>query len=107
MFTEQEEKFILWWEQNRESQKKSLKEFMKGLSKGLAISFAIILIVVIGWYKRANMEANAKMSTAVFMIALLGITVFMAWLYQNYQWEVHEQQYLEIKAKRNKENKGN
>ena len=100
MLTEQEQKFIEWWEANRESQKKSFKQFIKGLSRGLAISVGIILIVVLGWYKRANMEANSQMSTTVFVIALLGITVFMAWLYQNYQWELHEQQYLELKAKK-------
>ena len=100
MLTEQEQKFIEWWEANRESQKKSFKQFIKGLSRGLAISVGIILIVVLGWYKRANMEANSQMSTTVFVIALLGITVFMAWLYQNYQWEMHEQQYLELKAKK-------
>ena len=100
MLTEQEQKFIEWWEANRESQKKSFKQFIKGLSRGLAISVGIILIVVLGWYKRANMEANSQMSTTVFVIALLGITLFMAWLYQNYQWEMHEQQYLELKAKK-------
>jgi len=104
MLTEQEEEFIAWWEENRESQKKSFKQFIKGLSSGLAISVGIILIIVLGWYKRANMEANSQMSTTVFVVALLGIAVFMAWLYQNYQWEMHDQQYLELKAKKGNNN---
>ena len=99
MLTEQEEKFIKWCEENRESQKKSFKQFIKGLSRGLGISCGIVFIVIIGWYKRANMEANSQMSISVFLIALIGIAVFMAWFYQNYQWEMHEQQYLELKAK--------
>ncbi len=100
MLTEQEEKFIQWWEENRESQKKSFKQFFKGLSRGLAISCGIVFIVIIGWYKRANMEANSQMSISIFLIALIGIAVFMAWLYQNYQWEMQEQQYLELKARK-------
>jgi len=100
MLVEQELRFIEWWEANRESQKKSFKQFIKGLSKGLAICVGIILIVVTGWYKRANMEANSQMSITVFVLALLGIAIFMAWLYQNYQWEIHEQQYLELMAKK-------
>ena len=100
MLVEQELRFIEWWETNRESQKKSFKQFIKGLSKGLAICVGIILIVVTGWYKRANMEANSQMSITVFVLALLGIAIFMAWLYQNYQWEIHEQQYLELMAKK-------
>ena len=107
MRIEKEEKFIEWWEANRELQKKSFKQFIKGLSKGLAICVGIILILVTGWYKRANMEANSQMSITVFAFALLGIAVFMAWLYQNYQWEVHEQQYLELMAKKNRVNKPN
>jgi uncharacterized membrane protein YbjE (DUF340 family) len=100
MFTEQEEKFIAYWETNRLTYKKSFKDFIKGFSKGLGISVAIILILVSGWYTRANMEANSKLSSVVFIIALLGIGVFMAWLSQNYKWEQNEQQYLELMAKK-------
>ena len=100
MFTEQENKFITWWEGNRYKQKKSFKQFLSGFSKGIAIGMAIVLIVVSGWYTRANMEANSKLSTVVFVIALLGIAVFMAWLSQNYKWEQNEQQYLELMAKK-------
>ncbi len=77
-------------------------QYLKGLSRGLLIAIAILLLLVTGWYKRANMEANSKLSTTVFIIALLGIAVFMAWLYKNYQWEMNEQQYLELLAKREK-----
>ena len=108
MFTEQESKFITWWESNRDNQKKSFKQFVQGLSKGIGIGAAIVLIVISGWYKRANMEVNSKMSTAVFVIALLGIGVFMAWFSQSYKWEQNEQQYLELMArKRRKEEKPN
>ncbi len=45
------------------------------------------------------MVANAKMTNIVFIIALLLIALFMGWLYNNFQWEAKEQQYLEYKAK--------
>ena len=100
MFTAQEERFIKYWEDNRETFRKSFTQFVKGFSKGLGISVAIILLLVSGWYTRANMEANSKLSSVVFVIALLGISVFMAWLYQNYKWEQNEQQYLELMARK-------
>ncbi len=100
MFTEEESKFIAWWEGNRDTQRKSFKHFLSGFSKGLVISMAIVIVVASGWYTRANMEANSKLSTIVFVIALLGIAVFMAWLSQNYKWEQNEQQYLELMAKK-------
>lgn len=107
MFTEQENKFITWWESNSDKQKKSFKQFLSGFSKGIGISMAIVFIVASGWYTRANMEANSKLSTIVFVIALLGIALFMAWLSQNYRWEQNEQQYLELMAKKQRsETKG-
>ena len=62
--------------------------------------YCIIILIITGWYQRANMVANSKMSTMVFIIALLLLTIFMAWLYRNFQWENKEQQYLELMAKK-------
>jgi len=103
MLTEKEDKFITYWEANRELQKKGFRQYVKGLSRGLAIGAAIILLVVAGWYERADMEVNSKLSTGVFILAIVIIAVFMAWLYHNYQWEMQEQQYLELLAKKRKE----
>ena len=50
MFTEQESRFIIWWEANRDKQKRSFKQFLSGFSKGIGIGMAIVLIVVSGWY---------------------------------------------------------
>ena len=100
MLTEQEEKFVKYWEENRQLEQKSFKQYLKGLTRGLSIGVAILLVLVTGWYQRANMEANSKLSFTAFAIALLGIAVFMAWLYHNYKWETNEQQYLELVAKK-------
>ena len=107
MLSEQEEKYILFWEENRELEQKSFKQYLKGLSRGLGIGVAILLLLVTGWYTRANMEANSKLSFTVFAIALFGIAVFMAWLYHNYKWEMNEQQYLELLAKKKRLDKTN
>ncbi len=100
MLTEQEETFLKYWQENRLTEQKSFKQYLKGLSRGLAISVAILVLLATGWYKRANMEANSKLSFTVFTIALIGIAIFMAWLYHNYRWETNEQQYLELMAKK-------
>ena len=102
MLTEQEEKFIKYWEENRTTELKSFKQYLRGLSRGLLISAAILVLLISGWYTRANMEANSKLSFTVFSIALLDIAIFMAWLYNNYKWEMNEQQYLELMAKKKK-----
>ena len=100
MLSKTEEEYIVYWQQQRDTYKQSFVQFVKGMSIGLGISSAIIITIITGWYERANMVANSKMSTVVFVIALLLITVFMAWLYRNFQWENKEQQYLELLAKK-------
>jgi cobalamin synthase len=105
MLTPKEEEFIAYWAANREKQKKSFRQFIQGMSRGLAIGAAILLLVISGWYQRANMEANSKLSASVLVVALVIIAIFMAWLYQSYQWEMKEQQYLELLAKKKKANK--
>jgi integral membrane sensor domain MASE1 len=102
MLTKQEEDYIAYWTKQRDTYKQSFLQFVKGMSVGLGISTAIILVIITGWFQRANMVANSKMSAFVFVFALLLITVFMAWLYRNFQWENKEQQYLELLAKRDR-----
>jgi cobalamin synthase len=102
MLTKQEEDYIAYWAKQRDTYRQSFLQFVKGMSVGLGICAAIIVVVITGWFERANMVANSKMSAIVFALALLIITVFMAWLYRNFQWENKEQQYLELLAKKEK-----
>jgi ABC-type nitrate/sulfonate/bicarbonate transport system permease component len=99
MLTQQEEQFVQYWQQNRNKQKKSFFQFIKGFYRGLAVCLGVISAIALGWNERANMVANAKMSTLTFIAALILIALFMAWLYHNFTWEMKEQQYLEYLAK--------
>jgi hypothetical protein len=103
MLTEKETDFLQYWSQQHLTGKKDLKDFLKGLSKGLLIGIGIAVTIMIGWYKRANMELNAQLSPFIFLIAVIAISVFMAFIYQNYQWEIKDQYFLELMAKKKKE----
>ncbi len=46
------------------------------------------------------MELNSNMNPYVFIIAIIGISIFMAFMYRNYQWEKNEQRYLSIIARK-------
>jgi len=107
MLTEKEIDFLQFWSQKRLKGKKDLKEFLKGLSKGLLIGIGIAITIMIGWYKRADMEVNAQLNPFIFFIAFMAIGVFMAFIYQNYQWEMKEQYFLELMAKKKKEESNN
>ena len=102
MLTEKEEEFIRFWSEKRVQQKKSFSQFLKGLSTGLSIGIGIVLLLIAGWYQRANMEANSKLSPYILFIVVVIISVFMGFIYQNYRWEMNEQQYLELLSKKKK-----
>lgn len=105
MLSNDEEKFLSWWPLNREKQKTSFRPLLKGLSGGLILGICVIVALETGWDKRATMVANSKLSSIVLLLAIAIVSVFMAFLYRNFRWEMQEQRYLELLAKKTKQEK--
>lgn len=105
MLTEPEKQFLRYWEANRLREKKLNKQLLLGLPIGLLFAIPVLLMLFSGkfWYERANMEANSQSSPIVLMIAIICIAVFVAVFYKRHQWEMKEQQYLELKAREKEE----
>jgi hypothetical protein len=99
--TEREKLFVEYWEKHRLREKSLGYQILSGLPRGLLFALPIILILLTSrfWYQRADMVANSQMSAIVLMVAVLLIAVFVAVMYKRHQWEMKEQQYLEIKAR--------
>ena len=98
MLSEENESFLVYWSVNREKQRTSLRPFIIGLSGGFAIGISILLVLESGWYERANMVANSRLSSVVLLVAILVISIFMAFFYRKFRWEMQEQRYLEMLA---------
>ena len=105
MLTNTERQFLRYWEANRLQEKKLNKQLLLGLPIGLLFGIPILVILFTGkfWYKRANMVANSQSSPVVLIIAIMAIAVFVAIFYKRHQWDMREQQYLELKAKEDRE----
>lgn len=101
----EEERFIEYWEQNREKEKKLFRQLVIGLPLGSLIGIGIIVSLLSGWYERANMEANTESNPFVLIIAVVAIAVFFAIFYKKYTWDMNEQHYKELLFKKEKENK--
>jgi len=101
MLEERERAFVEYWAVHREREGRLMYQLMTGLPVGLLFALPIILLLFTGrfWYKRADMEANSELSLGLLSAAILIIAVFVAVLYKRHQWEMKEQQYLELKAK--------
>lgn len=101
MLTEAEKQFIGWWEANRLREKKLNKQLLIGLPVGLLFAVPVLIALFTGklWYQRADMQANTNSSPIVLIVAVICIAVFVAVFYKRHQWEMREQQYLELKAR--------
>jgi hypothetical protein len=105
MLTESEKRFLKYWEENRLREKKLNKQLLLGLPIGLLFAIPVLILLFSGkfWYQRASMEANTQGSPVVLIIAVICIAVFVAVFYKRHQWDMREQQYLELKAKEQEE----
>jgi len=103
MLTPEQEKFLHYWEANREKEKKLLRQARAGLPLGLTFAAAILICVFSGWYKRAMMELSTDVSPALLIFAVLLVAITYAIFSQKQKWEMNEQSYLEIKARMKRE----
>ncbi|MCW3080973.1 hypothetical protein [Segetibacter sp.] len=100
MLTEEEEKFLSYWEKNREKDKSLSQHLWIGLPLGLLISLGIILNYMSGWYTRATMVANGQSTPLVLIFGFILITVFCSVFFKRHRWEMNEQRYLELTYKK-------
>ncbi|HEX8461869.1 MAG TPA: hypothetical protein VF623_10580 [Segetibacter sp.] len=104
MLSEEEEKFLVYWEKNRDKAKSIKSQLSMGLPLGLLIGLGILLNYISGWYTRANMVANGQSTPLVLVIAIILIVIFCTVFYKRHQWEMNEQRYLELNYKKKSEN---
>lgn len=105
MLNEQEKKFVEYWEANRLKEKKIMKQLLIGLPVGALFGLPVIFLLFTGryWHKRADMEAISHLNPFVLITAIVLIIIFVAIFYKRHQWDMKEQQYLEMKARSQKE----
>lgn len=106
LYTDDEKKFIEYWEQNRERQASLSYQLLFGLPFGFLFSIPILINFLLGrfWYKRADAVGMSQFNPIVLVLAILIISVFIALLNRKFRWEKLEQQYLELQARKQNEN---
>ena len=100
MLSKREEEFIVYWEKNRDRNKKLFYQLLVGLPAGLLICSGILLSLDIDWYQRANMVANSEMNPLYCSSLLLPLLFLWPSFYKKYQWDQNEQRYKELLHKK-------
>jgi hypothetical protein len=104
MLTDEEENFIKYWSTNREKQKRGFRQFLLGIPLALLFVIPISLNFFSGWYKRAKMVSNSSdFNPGVILLALLLIIGFIAVFSRKFKWDQFEQRYIELLAKKEKQ----
>jgi hypothetical protein len=98
--SEREIEFMAYWEQHRLKEKKVLNQLLVGLPLGVLFGVPVLLNLFLGWYKRAGMVANTQVNPIILITAIVLIIVFVAIFSRKHKWEMREQYYKELKAKK-------
>jgi len=101
MLTHDEKKLLDYWEHNRLIKRKVLKQLSVGLPLGVLLVVAIFINFFSGWDKRAQMIINTDPSLIiVVLIAALLIVIFIVVFSARHRWDLNEQRYKELLARR-------
>jgi hypothetical protein len=102
MLTQEEKSFIIYWEKNREKEKKIFFKFLYGSPWGLIFALPVLVAVIFhDWYK--NMVYISPTLITLIIIAVLAIAVFYTLFSMQFKWDRNEQIYEELKFKQQKE----
>src|SRR5215216_1135767 len=108
MLSTEETRFIEYWEANRLRRKRFFKQLAIGLPLGVLFVMAIFASFLSGWHKQADTEIRTQSQSKadyatiilVLLLAALLIVVFIAVFSARHKWDMNEQRYRELLAKR-------
>lgn len=103
MYTEEEQRFLDYWENNRKKSRNLFNGLAFGLPLGLILAITLVLNIASGWHKRATMIFNTDSSLIlVLIIAIILIVVFISVFSVKHRWDMNEQRYRELISKKQK-----
>jgi membrane protein YdbS with pleckstrin-like domain len=103
MLTGEENDFLQYWENHRIRKKKVLRQLYVGLPFAVVLIIAIFANFFSGWYKRADMQIRTE-ETSLILVLLGGALLIVAFIVifsARHRWEMNEQRYNELMARKN------
>lgn len=101
MLTPQEEKFIQYWQEQRQRKKQFLKKFSIGLPVIALLGVVFFANFLSGWYGRADKELRKNSSLVItILVAIIAIGVFFIIFNARHKWDRNESDYQDLLKKR-------
>lgn len=106
MLTEKEERFLQYWESDRELRSRFIHKLVTGLPMAAMFALPILLFILMvylflpDWY--AKVSSTQSGSFVMVVIAVMICIVFLAYFRMHFKWEMNEQLYQELKKKQQK-----
>src|SRR5215217_9561010 len=101
MLTLEEEKFVQYWQEQRQHKKAFLKKFSIALPVLSLLAVVFFANFLSGWYGKADKELRRHSSLIiVILVAVIAIVVFMVIFTARHKWEQNEADYQELLKKR-------
>ena len=106
MLTDDETRFLAYWDKNRDLHNTFLSKLIRGLPMACVFGLPILLLILCvylfmpEWYTKIS-----KTSSSTFFVVVVGVLVaiiFYAFVRMHFKWEMNEQQYKELKFKEKK-----
>ncbi len=101
MLTAEEEKFIQYWEQNKEAHSSFISKLLRGLPMACMFGLPILLLIVCvylfipDWYTKIS--NTSPQTFFVVVIAVIIAILFYAVARMHFKWEMNDQLYQELK----------
>ena len=106
MLTQREDEFLTYWKNNREKLSTTGGKLKKGFPFALLFSFPILAFLSViflffpDWAAKISFISTGMIVMIFIAVALL--TIFVAYFRMHFQWEMNEQAYKELIAKRSR-----
>ncbi len=106
MLTDDELRFIQYWEKHRDLHSSFTSKLVRGLPMAFLFGLPILLLILSvylflpEWYTKISKTSSSAF--VVVVIAVLLAIVFYAFIRMHFKWEMNEQQYKELKYKEKK-----
>jgi cbb3-type cytochrome oxidase subunit 3 len=101
MLSQEEEKFLQYWEEQRQRKREFLKKFSIGLPMAALLAVAFFINFLSGWYGKADKELRRHSSLLItILVAVIVIVVFVSIFSVKHRWDRNEAEYHRLLLKK-------